>query len=94
MSLRRCERIDLPVAYHVSGEYAMIMAAAANGWIDGDVVALEQLTAIKRAGAASFSPISLGGLQKAPRNFVIHPGSTALRSAGCTTLCVGEASFK
>ncbi len=44
--------IDLPVAaYHVSGEYAMIMAAAANGWIDGDVVALEQLTAIKRAGA-------------------------------------------
>ena len=29
----------------------MIMAAAANGWIDGDVVALEQLTAIKRAGA-------------------------------------------
>ena len=44
--------IDLPLAaYHVSGEYAMIMAAAANGWIDGDVVALEQLTAIKRAGA-------------------------------------------
>ena len=43
---------NLPVAaYHVSGEYAMIMAAAANGWIDGDVVALEQLTAIKRAGA-------------------------------------------
>ena len=52
--------IDLPVAaYHVSGEYAMIMAAAANGWIDGDVVALEQLTAIKRAGRASLSPISL-----------------------------------
>ena len=44
--------IDLPVAaYHVSGEYAMIMAASANGWIDGDVVALEQLTSIKRAGA-------------------------------------------
>ena len=43
---------DVPVAaYHVSGEYAMIKAAAANGWIDGDVVALEQLTAIKRAGA-------------------------------------------
>lgn len=43
---------DLPIAaYHVSGEYAMIKAAAANGWIDGDVVALEQLTAIKRAGA-------------------------------------------
>jgi porphobilinogen synthase len=43
---------DLPVAaYHVSGEYSMIKAAAANGWIDGDLVALEQLTAIKRAGA-------------------------------------------
>lgn len=43
---------DLPIAaYHVSGEYSMIKAAAANGWIDGDVVALEQLTAIKRAGA-------------------------------------------
>jgi porphobilinogen synthase len=46
------ERVHVPVAaYHVSGEYAMIKAAAANGWIDGDVVALEHLTAIKRAGA-------------------------------------------
>jgi porphobilinogen synthase len=44
--------VDVPVAaYHVSGEYAMIKAAAANGWIDGDAVALEHLTAIKRAGA-------------------------------------------
>jgi porphobilinogen synthase len=44
--------VDLPVAaYHVSGEYSMIKAAAANGWIDGDAVALEHLTAIKRAGA-------------------------------------------
>ena len=43
---------DLPVAaYHVSGEYSMIKAAAANGWIDHDTVALEQLTAVKRAGA-------------------------------------------
>ncbi len=43
---------NVPIAaYHVSGEYAMIKAAAANGWIDGDAVALEQLTAIKRAGA-------------------------------------------
>lgn len=42
----------LPVAaYHVSGEYSMIKAAAANGWIDHDAVALEHLTAIKRAGA-------------------------------------------
>ncbi|MEO5974481.1 MAG: porphobilinogen synthase [Ilumatobacteraceae bacterium] len=45
-------RVTVPVAaYHVSGEYAMIQAAAANGWIDHDAVALEQLTAVKRAGA-------------------------------------------
>lgn len=44
--------VDLPVAaYHVSGEYAMVKAAAANGWIDHDAVAMEHLTAIKRAGA-------------------------------------------
>jgi porphobilinogen synthase len=44
--------VEVPVAaYHVSGEYAMIHAAASNGWIDGDLVALEQLTAVKRAGA-------------------------------------------
>lgn len=43
---------DLPTAaYHVSGEYAMIKAAAQNGWIDEPTVALESLTAIKRAGA-------------------------------------------
>jgi porphobilinogen synthase len=45
-------QVDVPIAaYHVSGEYAMIKAAAANGWIDHDTVALEQLTAVKRAGA-------------------------------------------
>ena len=45
-------RVDVPVAaYHVSGEYAMLKAAAANGWIDHDAVALELLTSIKRAGA-------------------------------------------
>ena len=44
--------VDVPVAaYHVSGEYAMIKAADANGWIDGAAVALEHITAIKRAGA-------------------------------------------
>jgi porphobilinogen synthase len=44
--------VSVPIAaYHVSGEYAMIAAASANGWIDHDAVALEQLTAIKRAGA-------------------------------------------
>ena len=43
---------DLPIAaYHVSGEYAMIKAADSQNLIDGDVVALEQLSAIKRAGA-------------------------------------------
>jgi porphobilinogen synthase len=46
------QRTNVPIAaYHVSGEYAMIAAASANGWIDHDSVALEQLTAIKRAGA-------------------------------------------
>ena len=39
-------------AFQVSGEYAMIQAAAANGWIDGDRVMLESLMAFKRAGAA------------------------------------------
>ena len=44
--------VEVPVAaYHVSGEYAMVKAAAERGWIDGDAVALEQLTAVKRAGA-------------------------------------------
>jgi len=43
---------DLPVAaYHVSGEYAMIMAAAANGWLDRRDAAVEVTAAIKRAGA-------------------------------------------
>ncbi|UGU18247.1 porphobilinogen synthase [Sinomicrobium kalidii] len=43
---------DVPVAvYQVSGEYAMIKAAAEKGWLDHDAVILEQLTAIKRAGA-------------------------------------------
>jgi porphobilinogen synthase len=48
--LRR--ELDVPVcAYHVSGEYAMVKAAGANGWLDADALALEQLTAIRRAGA-------------------------------------------
>ena len=46
------ERFDLPVAaYNVSGEYAMVRAAAASGWMDERQAALESLTAIKRAGA-------------------------------------------
>jgi porphobilinogen synthase len=46
------ERVTIPVAaYQVSGEYAMVEAAAANGWIDRERVMLETLTSIKRAGA-------------------------------------------
>ncbi len=46
------QRFDLPLAaYNVSGEYAMVHAAARNGWLDGPRVALELLTSIKRAGA-------------------------------------------
>lgn len=46
------ENFDLPLAaYHVSGEYAMIKAAAERGWIDEQRVMLETLTSIKRAGA-------------------------------------------
>ncbi len=48
--LRR--ELSVPLcAYHVSGEYAMVKAAAAQGWIDGTAVAVEQLTAVRRAGA-------------------------------------------
>jgi porphobilinogen synthase len=44
--------VDVPLAaYHVSGEYAMVKAAAERGWLDGPAVLLEHLTAIRRAGA-------------------------------------------
>ena len=47
------ERWDIPIAaYNVSGEYAMIKAAAERGWLDGDAAMLESLISIKRAGAA------------------------------------------
>lgn len=46
------ETSSVPVAvYQVSGEYAMIKAGAANGWVDGEAIMLESLTAFKRAGA-------------------------------------------
>ncbi|MCA9566461.1 MAG: porphobilinogen synthase, partial [Myxococcales bacterium] len=46
------ERFDVPIAaYNVSGEYAMVKAAAQRGWIDGDAVARELLVSMKRAGA-------------------------------------------
>jgi porphobilinogen synthase len=50
--VRARSELDVPIAaYHVSGEYSMIKAAASQGWIDGPAVAFEHLTAIKRAGA-------------------------------------------
>ncbi len=49
---RAREAFDLPIAaYNVSGEYAMLKAAAANGWLDERAAILETLTSIKRAGA-------------------------------------------
>ncbi len=49
---RARQEVDVPLAaYHVSGEYAMVRAAAERGWIDGDAVAIEHLTSIRRAGA-------------------------------------------
>ena len=46
------DNFDIPIAaFNVSGEYAMVKAAAANGWIDGDKAMVESLTSIKRAGA-------------------------------------------
>ena len=46
------ERFDLPlVAYNVSGEYAMVKAAAEKGWIDEKKIVCENMIAIKRAGA-------------------------------------------
>jgi len=46
------ERFDVPIAaYNVSGEYSMVRAAAAQGWVDGDRLILEILTGIRRAGA-------------------------------------------
>jgi porphobilinogen synthase len=51
---RMRDAVDVPVAaYNVSGEYAMIEAAAANGWIERDRAILEALTSIKRAGAST-----------------------------------------
>src|SRR5204863_4149773 len=49
---RVSDAVDVPVAaYQVSGEYAMLEAAAANGWIDRERAILETLTSIRRAGA-------------------------------------------
>jgi porphobilinogen synthase len=46
------DRFTVPLAaYQVSGEYSMIMAAAANGWVDRERIMFETLTSIRRAGA-------------------------------------------
>ena len=63
---------ELPLAaYNVSGEYSMIKAAAANGWLDEQRVVLETLTGIKRAGAdliiTYFAKDAAGWLQEASR---------------------------
>ena len=50
------DNVDVPVCvYHVSGEYAMIKAAAEKGWLDHDQIMMEQLMCIKRAGASLIS---------------------------------------
>jgi porphobilinogen synthase len=62
-------RVDVPVAaYHVSGEYSMVKAAAERGWIDGDAVALEHLLAIKRAGADIILTYFAGEVAEAMRD--------------------------
>ena len=63
------------------GEYSMIKAAAANGWIDGDAVALEHLTAIKRAGADVILTYLARGwfAETAPRERPTPSSSSALR---------------
>jgi porphobilinogen synthase len=58
-------------AYQVSGEYAMLTAAAERGWLDGEAAMLESLLAFKRAGAAGiltyFAPRAARALQSASR---------------------------
>jgi len=61
--------VDVPVAaYHVSGEYSMVKAAAERGWIDGDAVALEHLLALKRAGAKVILTYFAGEVAEAMRD--------------------------
>ena len=63
------DRFGMPTfVYQVSGEYSMIMAAAANGWLDERAVALEALMCIKRAGADGDSDLfrkTRGGVAQA-----------------------------
>src|SRR4029079_15497417 len=83
------DRFDAPIAaYNVSGEYAMVKAAAANGWIDEKRIVLEILTSIVRAGAdfvltyhaaEAAQWLREGGLDACRRRR--KPGSPALRRA-------------
>ena len=65
------ERFEVPVfAYQVSGEYAMLKAAAQNGWLDHDAVVLEALLAFKRAGAdgvLTYFALDAAGLLRSAR---------------------------
>jgi porphobilinogen synthase len=61
--------VDVPVAaFHVSGEYAMVKAAHDLGWLDGEQVALEHLTAVKRAGASMILTYFAGEVAEALRD--------------------------
>ena len=93
------ERFDCPLAaYNVSGEYAMVKAAAAQGWLDEQTAALESLTAIKRAGAdlvvnghdhdyERFAPQDPDGREDRERGiraFVVGTGGALLREFSAT----------
>src|SRR5919108_473391 len=82
------ERFDLPVAaYNVSGEYAMVRAAAASGWMDERQAALESLTAIRRAGADEIVRLVSSGTEAAMSAVRLARGHTRrdriLKFAGC-----------
>ena len=71
------EAVDVPVAaYNISGEYAMVEAAAAQGWIDHDRAVQEVLTSIRRAGADIV--LSYWALQWAERHWAQRPGAGRL----------------
>ena len=90
------QMVDVPLAaYHVSGEYSMLKAAAANGWIDHDTVAIEHLTAIKRAGADFIltyltRSVRRAGGRNARMTAPIEFCGPRCAAAGCTpTVCTG-----
>ena len=68
-------------AYQVSGEYAMVMAAAQNGWLDGDRAMMESLIAFKRAGADGVLTYFAPRAAEALRKSLITPSRRRLRSA-------------